>query len=315
MKGMKHEGVPVDMKKFLIILSLGRVDGQPFDEKILEEVRLDLRIILKQSGAGDGLPETGDLVQQFEIRLIEALLHLCEDPDWYFCKWWASGVWVGSPARKLPRTPAVFDRKTKWRWAEPGDDLHGEWQCNYPSLAEHAATVQKQFEEDERKRWMCRTTVRKALEEYGDDLVIAATGAIAKKGKEGEVRVIYDGSHGVTTNPGIRVRDQVKYPTAQGPKAVRSGCAEEGGLRPSVHFDLSGAPMIKLSPVDKSSYTVTTKVEGKKVVSRVDFGAALKSQVISRALENNGQTYLVTNKLTVGKKVIEVKSVFRRTHE
>ena len=48
----------------------------------------------------------------------------CEDPDAYFCTWWAKWVWLGAPKRKLPRTPAVFDRKTKWRFAEPTDDLH-----------------------------------------------------------------------------------------------------------------------------------------------------------------------------------------------
>ena len=69
---------------------------------------------------------------------------------------------------------------------------------------------------------MCRTTVRDAMTEYGEDLLIAATGAIAKKGKDDEVRVIFDGSHGVDTNPGIRVRDQVKYPTSSDGKSVMS---------------------------------------------------------------------------------------------
>ena len=71
--------------------------------------------------------------------------------------------------------------------------------------------------------------------------MIAATGAIAKKGKEGEVRVMYDGSNGITTNPGIRVRDQVRYPIAQDGKAVLSECAEEGGPHFSLHIDYSGA--------------------------------------------------------------------------
>mgnify|MGYP003330176764 CR=1 FL=1 len=54
---------------------------------------------------------------------------------------------------------------------------------------------------------MSRTTLREALEEYGDNLSIAATGAIEKKGKAGEVRVIFDGSRGVLVNLEIRVRD------------------------------------------------------------------------------------------------------------
>ena len=97
------------------------------------------------------------------------------------------------------------------------------------------------------------------------------------------------------------------------------------------HFDLSGAPMLKLSPVDKSrvvcvprrasrktlrlcrSYTSTTRVEGRRVVSRVDFGpSSQKAQVITRALEDGGRTYVVVNLLTVGPKRIEVRSVFRK---
>ena len=181
------------------------------------------------------------MVQVFEIRLIQALLESCEDPDAYFCNWWATGVWLGSPKRRLPRTPAVFDRKTKWRLAEPTEQLHGEWQCNYPSLKEHVSTVQAQFEEEEKKGWMRQMTVADAIREWGPELVIAATGAIAKKGKEGEVRVIYDGSNGIKTNPGIRVRDQVKYPIAQDGKAVLSECAEEGGPHYSIQIEFPGA--------------------------------------------------------------------------
>ena len=44
---------------------------------------------------------------------------------------------------------------------------------------------------------MCQTTLRAALAEYGTDLTLAATGAIEKKGKTDEVRVIYDGSNGI----------------------------------------------------------------------------------------------------------------------
>ena len=60
---------------------------------------------------------------------------------------------------------------------------------------------------------MCRMTVKEALLEFGDDLNIASTGAIAKKGRT-EVRVIFDGTHGNELNPGIRVRDQVRFPVA-----------------------------------------------------------------------------------------------------
>ena len=135
-------------------------------------------------------------------------------------------MWLGSPTRKLPRTPSVFDRKTKWRFKEITEEERGDWQKNYSSLREHTDLVQKQFETEEEEGLMSRLTLREALQEYGDDLSIAATGAIEKKGRTDEVRVIFDGSHGVTLNPGIRVRDQVRYPTAADGRALLEECAE-----------------------------------------------------------------------------------------
>ena len=128
-----HDGT--DLKKLMCSLAVGKVKEQPFDPKIIEEVRADLRIACKETGHGHGLPKEGDLVQAFEIRLIESLLSAFEDPDWYFCSWWARGVWIGSPTRKLPRASAIFPRKLRWRKYEVVDSLHAGWQPNYSSIA------------------------------------------------------------------------------------------------------------------------------------------------------------------------------------
>lgn len=93
-------------------------------------------------------------MQPFEVRLIQGLLAAFGDPDHYFGEWWAQGVWLGSPSRKLPRTPAVFDRKTKWRFTETSEEGRGDWQPNYSSLQEHAELVHKQFEEEEKEGLM-----------------------------------------------------------------------------------------------------------------------------------------------------------------
>ena len=73
---MQVDGKPVDMKKFLWILSAGRIKEQPFDQKVVEDLRSDVRIALKRSGFGTGLPEEGDQAQEFEIRLVGALREL-----------------------------------------------------------------------------------------------------------------------------------------------------------------------------------------------------------------------------------------------
>ena len=69
---------------------------------------------------------------------------------------------------------------------------------------------------------MAKMSLGEALDTFGDDLLIAATGAIAKKGSGpgGEVRVIYDGTNGIFLNYGIRIRDQIKFPGAPDIKAV-----------------------------------------------------------------------------------------------
>ena len=78
-------------------------------------MKQELRRILREAGRGTCLPKSGDRPQHFDTRLIQGLLEECEDPDAYFCEWWSRGVWLGSDKRRLPRTPAIFERKIKWR--------------------------------------------------------------------------------------------------------------------------------------------------------------------------------------------------------
>ena len=83
--------------------------------------------------------------------------------------------------------------------------------------------------------------VRDAITEYGDTLNIASTAAIAKKGRTDEVRVLYDGTHGLDLNPGIRVRDQVRCPVAADGKVVLGEMGDEGGPHYSLNIDFSKA--------------------------------------------------------------------------
>ena len=61
---------------------------------------------------------------------------------------------------------------------------------------------------------MKRTSSAGALDTYVGSLVIAATGAFAKKGQgpDGDVRVIFDGANGFWLNYGIRIRYHVRSP-------------------------------------------------------------------------------------------------------
>ena len=73
----------------------------------------------------------------------------------------------------------------------------GDWQRNCGSVEEHASLVQRRFREEEKEGMMRSCSLREAMQEYGDALSLAATGAIEKKGRTDEVRVIYDRSNGI----------------------------------------------------------------------------------------------------------------------
>ena len=75
----------------------------------------------------------------------------------------------------------------------------------------------------------------------------------------------------------------------------------------------AGGSLVKISPVDKSSYTTTTTVQSGAVVTAVDFGVPNKSQVITRRLD--GARYVVVNELRVKGRVLKVRSVFNRVDD
>ena len=88
---------------------------------------------------------------------------------------------------------------------------------------------------------MIQMTLREAIARFGKDLIITATGAIEKKGRQGEVRVIFDATNGVLVNLFIRVRDQVKCPAAGDAKAVLRELHREGGSHTCIVYDISKA--------------------------------------------------------------------------
>ena len=53
--------------------------------------------------------------------------------------------------------------------------------------------------------------------------------------------MIYDGTNGIFLNFGIKVRDQVKFPSAPDIKVVPAELHEEGGAIVSLLFDVSEA--------------------------------------------------------------------------
>ena len=58
--------------------------------------------------------EPGDRMQVIYIRLLSDILQACEDPDFEDIRSMTKGVRIGV-GTTLPRTPAVYARKKKWK--------------------------------------------------------------------------------------------------------------------------------------------------------------------------------------------------------
>ena len=77
-------------------------------------------------------PREGDVVQKIMVRLLQSVLEAAGDPDAPFCNTLATGVPVGVGVT-MPRTPLVYEEKTKWAVPEMDENDVAHWKHNYSS--------------------------------------------------------------------------------------------------------------------------------------------------------------------------------------
>ncbi|CAE7173456.1 unnamed protein product [Symbiodinium pilosum] len=117
------------------------------------------------------------------------------------------------PGVRLPRVPAVFEKKDKWRrYDETTSGEKGVERENYMSAKERAREVQKQFQVEASLGAMVEMEEGEARQNFGERLAVASLGAIEKK--DGACRVVHDGTRGIAVNSAVRVRDQLRSPSA-----------------------------------------------------------------------------------------------------
>jgi hypothetical protein len=183
-----------------------------------------------------------------DFELVAALAEHLGDPDAALAWSYGLGTRLGY-RRRMPRTPAVFEKKSHWA-AHVGNDVVGtEWSTNYSSAAKIEEKVADTFEEQAKQGMMVKVTYRQARELYGERLRVASLGAV---GPEGDERVIHDGTHQVAVNNGIRVRDQDETPLHEDLAAVL-GAEEkyESSKFFALSFDVSKAHRrIPIAPCD-----------------------------------------------------------------
>ena len=211
----------LDIKLELCKLATGRAQSSPFPGDLIGAGRDLVFRRLREAGSMADLDKVAER-QPFYLEAVGELLRLAGDPDWrrYSAATWsfAKGVPLGVDVR-LPRTPALFPRKSKHRiYPEADRVFDGELRDNYSSAKESAEQIEQQFEQEVQMGAMVRCDLDQARAEYGDELTVASLGAVPKSDQT--VRVVHDATHGLRVNDRIRVRDAQNYPTGADLKVV-----------------------------------------------------------------------------------------------
>ncbi len=189
-------------------------------------------------GTGSTHPRADDQPQRLRVRLLQTLLALGGDPDVPGMDHFGRGVRVGVGVR-LPRTPAVYARKRRWRLKqdEVGQIDDGElagvdsWRLNYRTAIIHKEEVHRQLMDHHARGMAVRLSPAEAL--TCKNLSVNSLGGVEKPREDGQppgVRVVMDATHGVLVNRLARQRDQDRCPTAFDVKRVQRAQSQSGPL-------------------------------------------------------------------------------------
>ena len=231
--------------ELLCRISSGKIQANPVEHWATETSR-SLESLLQKDGFvrahRASLP--GEVI---DFQLFRGLLEHLGDPDTSIMDHCLVGVRVGVGAR-LPRTPAVWDRKTRWRKLDDdGEDPYWH-KDNYRSATLNADRLRGDFEEQLKENMFVRMELDQAKRIYGERLHVAAL-ALIEQGED-SWRIVHDATHGVKINNRLRVRDQHTGPMACDLAKVMSIEAAHGKLFALV-FDVSKAHRrVPVSPGD-----------------------------------------------------------------
>lgn len=184
-------------------------------------------------------PTKEDLRQRPRIRLLQAFLRACGDPDAEALDTYATGVRLGYMQR-MPRTPAVFTAKAKWRLKYEAHEAAAEdWTPNYKSARERLGFLEAKVKEDVAAGRMITTTVGAARKKNGERFLVGAISVI-EEGRE-KFRLVHDGTHKTFINNRIRARDHIPGPLVGDMAKDLQETDDEGMLHIGVVWDFASA--------------------------------------------------------------------------
>ena len=150
-----------DRLRLLAVLALGKAVEPPFSLEIRQmRERLDEKV---KSLGKDPSRRQGDRDTEINFRRLLAWARLCEEEDAEYLEMMASrGVPLGL-FNDIPRVKPVYDENPKvpqegcaeTRWLE-GEGMRD----NYSSAEDHMAKVEEHLEEDLKKGWMVKMSLR-----------------------------------------------------------------------------------------------------------------------------------------------------------
>ena len=230
----------LDVKKVVCKLAAGQYKQRPFDEHLLAKGRNLCAAVLDQHFNADRLLQVAP-GQCFRLHLIGELLKAVNDPDWQVYTHakinFASGVPLGY-REPLPRTPALFNRKKKWK-SYQDEELSWAVSGNYGDISSKEPQIRKQFEAEEKDDMMLRISRAEAEKEWQGRFKVASLGDIEKS--DGSLPILHDGTHGVLVNPEVRQRDQTPTPGIGEEKVLQGDLASRATTAFGLKADVSKA--------------------------------------------------------------------------
>ena len=117
--------------ELLMNLALGRVQENPFSEKDIQNLKEDVIDELERAGLQLKREENDRRDVPIDFRYLDLLLKAAEDPEVGLGQF-SQGVRVG-PSARMPRLPALYKPKRKWRLAAQTDpSSHLEEEASRP---------------------------------------------------------------------------------------------------------------------------------------------------------------------------------------
>lgn len=174
------EAMELDREKWdhhLMSMLAGKMPDTPFAPGEIEKGKASLVEWAAKQGHHP-TPEAGDTEQSPKPRLLQALLRSCQHPDAEALDVQCVGVRLGY-LQRMPRTPAVFNKKERWRlhYEDPGVPAD-PGAPNYKTARERAGCLEKKNAEDigcGRMQGLSHKTAKERLE---DRLLFGALGVI-----------------------------------------------------------------------------------------------------------------------------------------